>query len=106
MPVLCPDCKYKLSESARTCPRCGKNFAPPPPPAQQSDAPDLAAPGQYAPTESVGPCPACKSRKTYDVIKQSSEQLGFAGQVGAKIGAKISGHGRLRCRDCGHLWDK
>jgi len=87
--IHCPDCDKEVSNKAAACIHCGC---------------PLKAP-QRKPLGSVGECPACGSLNTIDRIADVRKRDGFFGSLGARIGSRISGHGRYGCKDCRHTWE-
>ena len=87
--IRCPDCNTEVSDKAAACVKCGCPIA-------------TAAP---IPSSSVGKCPACGSVNTFDAIKEERKTGGFAASLGARLGARVVGNGRFRCKSCRHTWE-
>jgi hypothetical protein len=103
--VTCPACNEQVSNHAEKCIHCGHPF--------KSALSNVAAEAKMIemivagrpPEGSVGQCPACSSRNTYDLVSEQRRGGGFFGALGARHGLSLSGGGRFRCRSCGHHWE-
>jgi len=93
--IKCPECDSQVSDKATVCIHCGFPFTLSPSNASVEPRP----PG------SVGHCPACNSVNTYDVVAEERKVGGFFRALGARIGTRVGGNGRLRCNDCYHTWE-
>jgi DNA-directed RNA polymerase subunit RPC12/RpoP len=98
--IACPECKAQVSDKAAVCVKCGHPIAAERGAASQSSSTTL----------SVGPCPKCGSRDTYDHVaeQQRASGGGWSASLGAKWGAKArlaaEGKGRYFCNKCGYNW--
>lgn len=89
----CPDCGQDISKKAQTCIHCGCPVGQP-----ESDR-------QLIPF-CAGPCPACGSLKTQDLIRKSQHEAGaITGLIAARLAKAVAGAGRNKCFNCGHTFE-
>jgi hypothetical protein len=88
--IKCPDCKADVSDKSDKCVHCGC---------------PIKTKKEKRPEYSVGPCPACGSLDTYDLVQEERKKGGFFQAFGARMGLRIAGNGRFVCNKCKHSWE-